>query len=185
MRALRRPSGRATLSPIASSRTFTLTIGDKRLNSPETMRLLRRGGTSVEAKFGVTTPRTRIPAAGQFVHTGAEMRLDTSAIRGYHPTDTTGVTTVGHELHHTTATFNQKSFTEIRVGDMPTSATGPAEAAGAALLAEDPDISKREARELLESLLEEEEPPQEDAHGSVFGERMQCSRGEGGAHFCG
>jgi hypothetical protein len=36
--------------------------------------------------------------------------------------------------------------------------------------------------------LEKQEQPQEapeiDSHGSVFGERMECSRGENGDHFC-
>lgn len=57
----------------------------------------------------------------------------------------------------TGAGARQKFFTEVAAGDLPSSAEGPAEQAGQDLLAEDADLTMKEAEEFLDNLLGEKQ----------------------------
>jgi hypothetical protein len=82
------------------------------------------------------------------------MEIDSSRIRRYHA-DPSGATTVVHEFHHAPAF---KNGGDPVLGDLPSSATGPAEIEGQRVAAEEPDISEADAVKIYLEILSE--PPE-------------------------
>jgi len=149
VRTAMRPSGRGRLAKVASDPGFLARYKDSRMNSAGAILLALKVGTSVNVIFGQTTP---IVTNG--VVKGATVELDTSAIARI-GRDKSGVTTTAHEQYHVSDIQAGKTSAAVGAGDLPTSATGPAEEFGQAVAAEKPDISKKEATKLVEEWLKQ------------------------------
>lgn len=79
------------------------------------------------------------------------MTFDPNAISKAHP-DKSGATTAGHEFTHAND-LRTGGVAAMNAGDVPTSATGPAEQAGQTIAAEKTDMSKKNARKLVDQLI--------------------------------
>lgn len=79
---------------------------------------------------------------------GAKVVIDSSVLR-FHPRDSSGTATASHELYHATDLAAGKSYGEVKQGNLPTSASGPAEGFGLSVLSEMPDMTPAEASEIL------------------------------------
>lgn len=144
-----RPSGRAALQAQASDRSFTTTYRDSRLNTTAAVNQAIHSGGTASLTFGSTNSVRSVTPQGDVIRTsGAEVSVDTYAISKAHP-DRSGVTTVGHETYHAEDLRQQCTDADVALGDSPTSATGPAEAFGASISDEEPDISRSEAEALV------------------------------------
>lgn len=153
---MRRPSGRAQMTQIINDRNFKLRMETATLTSPALIQQSIRQKTAINATFGQVVPTGNVQqpapnAPGQYVVTGGTMTFDPNAISKAHP-DKTGTTTAGHELNHANA-LRTGGVTAMLAGDVPTSATGPAEQAGKTIAAEKPDMSKKDARKLVDQLI--------------------------------
>lgn len=147
-----RPSGRAALQALDANKRFTTTFQDKAISSTAVVRNLVKTGGSAQMTLGTTAAVSAQDAQGNVTYTGAVVSVDTNAVKqvGH---DKTGVTTMVHEIYHATDFQQQKSYSEVAKGDKPTAATGPAEAFGKSVSQEKPDISKKEAKKVVEEML--------------------------------
>lgn len=152
-----RPTGRATLEKLASNRNFTVSFGTGSIpGNREAARTVRLGG-SAKMTFGLTTS-TVVVQGGAVNRVGADVKLDTTAIRGFHA-DRTGVQTFNHEIYHAKDLADGKTFEQVRAGDMPTNETGPAADYGKQVAEELPDLSPEAARAIVRSWLENRTNP--------------------------
>ena len=132
---------------VAQNTNFNLVITDARLQSSSDAQLAKKQGGSVLFE--------NIPRSGAVDRNGdgkidqLQMQMDTKAVKTAHD-DPSGVTTTSHALHHATAVMNSGSYDAGLLGDQPTSASGPAAQFGKGVAAESPDISKKEAKKIVE-----------------------------------
>lgn len=153
---MRRPSGRAVVTAIVNDQNFKLRIGTGMLTPPALIQQSLQQKTKIQATFGQVVPTGNVQqpapgAPGQYVVTGGTMTLDPNAISKAHP-DKSGATTAGHEFTHVND-LRTGGVAAMSAGDVPTSATGPAEQAGQAIAAEKTDMSKKDARKLVDQLI--------------------------------
>jgi hypothetical protein len=93
---------------------------------------------------------------------GADVQLDTAVIQTFH-TDRSGVNTTAHEAYHADGARLGMSGEELQSQDQPAEDGGPseAEAFGASVASEAPDITENEAEALLQILFfQGSQPPQ-------------------------
>jgi uncharacterized protein RhaS with RHS repeats len=152
----RRPTGRAQLMAVVNDPNFKLRMTTAALTSPSLLARSAQQRTPVTATFGQVVPTGKVQqpapgAPGQFVVTGGTMTFDPNAISRAHP-DKSGTTTAAHEFHHANA-LQTGGVAAAQAGDHPTSATGPAEQHGQQVAAEKPDMSKKDARKLVDQLV--------------------------------
>ena len=142
---------RAAFLKVADSDVFTLNL--KVGNVAKRSELMKaRTGKDADIMFARGTPVVR-----DGVLVGADVTIDTAAI-AVHPSDKTGVVTLGHELDHITRALDAKlsgagfvkAWQAALQGDLPDSATGPSAQAGEAVFGEEPDITVKEAEKILE-----------------------------------
>jgi hypothetical protein len=118
------------------------------------MNMQNHGSASVT--FGRTVPNGTVQlqpnGTGQFVVSGSTMTIDTNAVSQHSP-DRSGVTTTAHEFDHVND-LRAGGVAQMLSGDVPTSATGPAEQHGQAVAAERPDMSATAARQLVDQLIQ-------------------------------
>ncbi len=145
-----RPSGRAHLQELAKAKDFEVVFRDKHITSRAKLAQIKHSHLVMHLAFGKTRPI--FDSSKQRLYSGAEISIDTTAVEALHY-DRSGVAITDHEIYHAQDMLQQKPLEEIRKGDLPTSDTGPAEVQGRATASEKPDISKAEAREMLNELL--------------------------------
>ena len=149
-----RPSGRAALEKIANDSSFTATFKDTHLESVADVKRIAAGaGGALEQ--GLTAPIVGTDSDGNESVVGVEVSLDTFSISQAGP-DGSGVTTVGEELYHSEDFRQQKTQAEVDEGHKPTPMTGPARQAGESMSSEEPDISRKEAKERLSQWLDKD-----------------------------
>lgn len=150
---VRRAGGRSLFQRLeADPRRIVVGIGS--LNDPSDIRTARFMRTAVNLTFGETTFRN--PATGT-----VSIMLDIGAIREFArrthgAIDPGGITTSAHEIFHVNAGLNS-DVTTFRAGDLPTSATGPAQQFGEAVFGERPDISKSDAGAIVDTALAQDQ----------------------------
>ena len=152
---MRRPTGRADVMAVINDPNHTLRMKSGTLNSPAQVQMSMSTHGSATMTFGRTAPAGNVQlqpnGSGQFVVTGSTMTIDTNAISQHHP-DNSGVTTTAHEFQHVND-LRSGGVTQMLSGDAPTSATGPAERHGQTVAAENPDLTRAQARELVDQLI--------------------------------
>jgi RHS repeat-associated protein len=152
---MRRPTGRADVMAVVNDRNHKLRVTSGRLTSPAQIQMNMRNHSSASITFGTTVPNGNVHlqpnGTGQFVVTGSTMTIDTNAVSRHHA-DQSGVTTTAHEFDHVN-NLRAGGVAQMLQGDVPTSATGPAEQHGQAIAAERPDLTAAQARALVDQLI--------------------------------
>lgn len=152
---MRRPTGRADVMAVIHDPNHTLRVTSGSLNSPAQVQTSMRTRGSANMTFGRTVPTGNVQlqpnGTGQFVVTGSTMTMDTSAISQRHP-DRSGTTTTAHEFQHVND-LRAGGVTQMQSGDVPTSATGPAEQHGQTVAEEQTDLTRAQARQLVDQLI--------------------------------
>jgi RHS repeat-associated protein len=146
-----RPSGRATITAIARDPSFTVKVRDGLITPQKRIDLERSVTGKAKVTFGLTTPTVKVEA-GKVVPSGAHVVLDSTRIRKMH-SDSSGVNTTAHEFYHVQQIRDGQMGEVLEAADLPTNETGDAAKAGAAVAAENADITIEAAMRLLEELL--------------------------------
>ncbi len=151
---VRRPSGRAEFLRVASSRT-EVDLASGSLNSKAAIEQKIKNQQNPNVTFGQTTSEGAFHLKVTFdVGAHDDYANRTQGTSGQ--VDPQGVTTFGHEGYHvTTAIFDPSKYGQ---GDVPTSETGPAMRSGQAIYGETPDISREEARRMVDQNLNQPPP---------------------------
>lgn len=141
---LQRPSGREHLRVLADNPNFKTTFKDREINGAAQLERIKKSHSPAQVTFAITErgPEPNTAVVG----------LDTRAIQGIGE-DKSGTQTTAHETYHAEDIQSGKSDLEIVRGDHPTSATGPAAKFGETVANEKPDLTEKQARKLLEDLL--------------------------------
>lgn len=154
--SIRRPSGRAEIEPAALDKHFHTNVREGKLGP-----LDESGARTSQAAKATLVRKHKLPAAditfGETTFTvrrsggttqtvGADIVIDTTAVRLGHPVNKQGVATVVHEFHHEEAGRNGR---DPALGDKPDAASGPAARYGSAAAAERPILSRKAAEKLL------------------------------------
>ena len=155
--ALRRPGFRSVLCHLqADPRPFTVSVDS----------LPNKGKISDEIAVRLGRPLTFGLTTGTLVNgvlslePGATVTVDLQKTARFHG-DETGLTTLGHELHHALAFATARdpgtALESMGLGDklLFTNGLSLAEAFGKQLASEKPDLSKEQAEELLKNWLED------------------------------
>lgn len=145
--SLQRPTSRAMLERIAANRSFLLTIRAGEIKSNRSQVHLAKTGHDAKIRFGETRPSVRIESSGP-VRVGSDVVLDFTAIVQFHR-DRSGLTTFNHEMYHASDMEQGKPMSEVEMGDLPDSESGPAAQYGMEIENELPDLTKEEARALV------------------------------------
>jgi RHS repeat-associated protein len=154
VRFAQRKSGRDALARIAQRPGFKASLADARLVDISQVMANRRSRAESAIAAGDTSAREIQGPGGSRTVTGADIRIDTSAIQRLHA-DSSGVTTLGHEVAgHTGDLLNGLLPEETG------SRESEAEATGASILMEESDLTAEEAAAFLESEILENMPPE-------------------------
>lgn len=145
VQAAMRPSGRAALQSLDSNHGVTVTYQDTRINSPQQIEAAKQSGADVTTAKTSLVGETK-DAQGNTTHYDVATKVDTKAVEQVHP-DPSGATTVGHEAVHAEDIAAGKSDPELEAGEPE------ADAAGKKVGAEKPDISKQEAKKIVNEML--------------------------------
>jgi len=152
---MRRPTGRADMMAVINDPNHKLRMTSGSLNTPALVQMNMRTRGSASMTFGRTVPNGNVQlqpnGTGQFVATGSTMTIDTNAVSQHHK-DRSGVTTTAHELHHVN-NLRAGGVAQMQQGDVPTSATGPAEQHGQAVATERADLTAAQASALVDQLI--------------------------------
>jgi RHS repeat-associated protein len=158
VRAIQRPSFRASFIQIATTDRFTVNLSAGEVANRREL-LKARMGEDADLKFARGLPKVE-----NDVLTGVDLTVDLAAV-ALHPSDRTGVKTLGHEFDHLTRLLDglvsgsdwAKAWQTALEGDLPDAATGPSALAGGAVFNETPDLTRDEAREILERYLQHDD----------------------------
>jgi len=151
--SIRRPTARQRISELALNKKFQATFEAKqfKVNRKSRETLATKRGAVVKIIFGLTTREAR-QTSDDRVTTGANIALDLSAIQDFHR-DPSGIRTLNHEVFHANDIEQGLPDSEVRQGDQPSNATGPASVYGLGILNESPDITTEEATQILDAYL--------------------------------
>lgn len=145
---LRHPSGREALQKIAANHRFRLVMHEGKIMSEAKIRMEMKTTGAAKVTFGETTGVYRKENL-RVEPTGANSTIDTDRVRRFH-TDSSGVTTIGHEADHILKIMTGGDPT---LGDKPSSSSGPAEQFGKSVSEEPADMSRDDAAKLLQEIL--------------------------------
>jgi RHS repeat-associated protein len=152
---MRRPTGRADVMAVINDPNHKLRMTSATLTSPAQVHMNMQSHGSASITFGQTVPNGNVQlqanGTGQFVVTGSTMTIDTNAVSQHH-TDRSGVTTTAHEFDHVND-LRAGGVAQMKSGDLPSSATGPAEQHGQKVAAERTDLTAAQARQLVDQLI--------------------------------
>jgi len=145
---LQKPDGRVAFEAVANDPNFTATMRDAKITGEAQIQM----GIKMTGKANFDGGRTTAKIAvlnGKAVVNAADVKIDTARVKRWGP-DTSGVTTVAHELVHTNT---MRSGGNPAADDLPTNATGRAETEGRRVSAQPNALTKQQAQQLLQQLI--------------------------------